>query len=206
MLSAHTKALGLFQSNDERALHNWLERWRNRKEQCDTSYVLAVVNAYTIIAYQATQPDIAVGKLVLKLDQQRAEWNGVDVNLTVAEFRIVKLLTDHLGKFVSYRAIYDVVRYVGFAAGGGDDGYKRNVRSCIKRMRHKFIAVSPGWDEIENYGGMGYRWRQLTAKRVRRSAITVDQCAGSGSRSPAEPWSQTADPPTHGQAASREGR
>ena len=114
MLSAHTKALSLFQSDDERALHNWLERWRNRKEQCDTSYVLAVVNAYTIIACQATQPDIAVGKLVLKLDQQRAEWNGVDVNLTVAEFRIVKLLTDYLGKFVSYRAIYDVVRYVGF--------------------------------------------------------------------------------------------
>jgi DNA-binding response OmpR family regulator len=183
MLPAHTKALGLLRSDDKWGLHHWLERWRDRKEECDISYVLAVVNAYAIIASQATQPDIALGKLVLKLDQQRAEWDGVDVNLTVTEFRIVKLFTDHLGEFLSYRAIYDVVRYVGFAAGCGNDGYKGNVRSCIKRLRHKFIAVSPGWDEIENYGGMGYRWRQSTAKRVQRSAITVDQCAGAGSRS-----------------------
>src|SRR5579883_121320 len=208
MLSAHTKALGLLQSDDGCALHNWLERWRDRKEQCDTSYVLAVVNAYAIIASQATQPAIAVGELVLKLDRQRAEWNGVDVNLTVTEFRILKLFTDHLGEFLSYRAIYDVVRYVGFAAGAGDDGYKSNVRSCIKRMRHKFIAVSPGWNEIENYCGMGYRWRQPTAKHVQRSAITVDQYADGGTRPPADPWSRRPDPPARGfgQAVSREGR
>jgi DNA-binding response OmpR family regulator len=183
VLSAHTKAFGLLQSDDKFALHKWLERWRDRKEKCDTSYVLAVVNAYAIIASQATQPDIAVGKLLLKLDQQRAEWDGFDVNLTVTEFRILKLFTDHLGEFLSYRAIYDVVRYVGFAAGAGDDGYKSNVRSFVKRLRHRFIAVSPGWNEIETYCGMGYRWRQPTAKHVQCSAITLDR-----SRSPAAPW------------------
>ena len=35
-----------------------------------------------------------------------------------------------------------------------------NVRSTIKRIRNKFRERDPGFDEIENYTGFGYRWGQ----------------------------------------------
>jgi len=47
----------------------------------------------------------------------------------------------------------------GFLAGCGDDGYRVNVRSAVKRIRNKFRVHTPGFAEIENHPGLGYRWR-----------------------------------------------
>ncbi|MEA2801060.1 MAG: two-component system, OmpR family, response regulator ChvI, partial [Rhodospirillaceae bacterium] len=38
--------------------------------------------------------------------------------------------------------------------------YRANVRSAIKRIRNKFRALDPAFDEIENYTGFGYCWRK----------------------------------------------
>jgi two-component system, OmpR family, response regulator ChvI len=62
------------------------------------------------------------------------------------------------GEPVSYREIYDLVHGKGFAAGYGNEGYRTNVRTLIKRIRTKFRAVDPAFEPIRNYAGLGYQW------------------------------------------------
>jgi two-component system response regulator ChvI len=98
------------------------------------------------------------GRLLLKPGVSRAYWDDADVNLTLTEFKIVHLLASNVGSYVTYRAVYDCMHYVGFIAGSGENGYRTNVRSCIKRIRNKFRAVDPNFSEIDNYQSFGYRW------------------------------------------------
>jgi two-component system response regulator ChvI len=98
------------------------------------------------------------GRLLLKPGVGRALWDDSDINLTITEFKIVHLLASSVGKYVTYRAVYDCMHYVGFIAGSGENGYRTNVRSCIKRIRNKFRAIDPDFTEIENYQSFGYRW------------------------------------------------
>ncbi|HJQ59110.1 MAG TPA: response regulator transcription factor [Vineibacter sp.] len=102
------------------------------------------------------------GKLVLRPRVSRAYWGDVDVNLTLTEFNIVHLLASGLGEYVSYRAVYDCMHHVGFIAGSGEDGYKTNVRSSIKRIRNKFRAIDASFADIENFPSFGYRWGTAT--------------------------------------------
>jgi two-component system response regulator ChvI len=105
-----------------------------------------------------TDKHIVCGKLVLKPSVSRAYWDGVDVDLTVGEFNIVHLLVSNVGRYATYRAMYDRLRYQGFIAGEGNDGYRANVRSAVKRIRNKFRALEPTFAEIENYTAFGYCW------------------------------------------------
>ena len=45
-------------------------------------------------------------------------------------------------------------------AGEGPEGYRANVRTFIKRIRQKFRNIDPQFEQIENYPGFGYRWRE----------------------------------------------
>jgi len=98
------------------------------------------------------------GRLLLKPGISRAYWDDADVNLTLTEFKIVHLLASNIGSYVTYRAVYDCMHYVGFIAGSGENGYRTNVRSCIKRIRNKFRAIDSDFAEIDNYQSFGYRW------------------------------------------------
>ena len=98
------------------------------------------------------------GRLILKPRVSRAFWDDADIDLTLTEFKIVHLLASNVGSYVTYRAVYDCMHYVGFIAGSGENGYRTNVRSCIKRIRNKFRAVDPTFAEIDNYQSFGYRW------------------------------------------------
>jgi two-component system response regulator ChvI len=102
---------------------------------------------------------LVCGKLVLRPTISRAYWGETDVRLTVREYNIVQLLATNPGEHVSYRSLYDCLHYEGFIAGAGTNGYWTNVRSVIKRIRNKFRACDPAFDEIENYPAFGYRWR-----------------------------------------------
>jgi two-component system, OmpR family, response regulator ChvI len=62
------------------------------------------------------------------------------------------------GEDVSYRELYDLVHGKDFIAGGGEHGYRVNVRTFIKRIRQKFRDIDRSFGCIENYGGFGYRW------------------------------------------------
>jgi two-component system response regulator ChvI len=101
------------------------------------------------------------GELLLRPDIGRACWKDVDVGLTLGEYNIVHLLVSNAGRYVTYRAIYDRLTYEGFIAGSGEDGYRGNVRSAIKRIRNKLRACDPTFDRIENYTGFGYCWEKL---------------------------------------------
>jgi two-component system response regulator ChvI len=98
------------------------------------------------------------GRLLLRLDVSRAYWNGVDVGLTLGEYNIIHLLVSNVGRYVTYRAVYDRLHYKGFLAGNGAEGYRANVRSAIKRIRNKFRDVDPAFHMIENYTSFGYCW------------------------------------------------
>jgi two-component system response regulator ChvI len=96
----------------------------------------------------------------LSLDHEscRAFWRGAAVDLTISEFKVVRLLAGKAGRDVSYREIYDAVRGEGFQAGAGEDGYRANVRALVKRVRQKFRDIDPEFESIANYPGFGYRW------------------------------------------------
>jgi len=98
------------------------------------------------------------GRLMLKPRISRAYWDETDVNLTLTEFNIVRLLASNVGNHVTYRAVYDCMHHVGFIAGSGEHGYRTNVRSSIKRIRNKFRLIDGDFAEIENYPSFGYRW------------------------------------------------
>jgi len=74
----------------------------------------------------------------------------------------VHILASNVGRYLTYREIYDLQYYEGFIAGSGDDGYRTNVRSTIKRIRKKFCKLDSTFSEIENSTALGYRWRGLT--------------------------------------------
>jgi two-component system response regulator ChvI len=99
------------------------------------------------------------GPLMLKPRVSQAFWNAIEVDLTVTEFNVVRMLAAKAGHFATYRAIYDCTREAGFIAGKGEHGYRVNVRSSIKRIRGKFRLIDPEFAEIEGYASFGYRWR-----------------------------------------------
>lgn len=103
------------------------------------------------------------GRLMLKPHVSRAYWDEIDVNLTLTEFNIVRLLASNVGAHLTYRAVYDCMHYAGFIAGSGEDGYRTNVRSSIKRIRNKFRAIDADFAEIENFPSFGYRWGRAPA-------------------------------------------
>jgi two-component system response regulator ChvI len=110
-------------------------------------------------AQTASSVPVQCGKLKLHSDIARAYWDGIDVELTLTEFKIVFLLVSRAGEYVTYRSVYDCVRYTGFVAGNGEDGFRTNVRSSIKRIRNKFRQLDDSFGDIENYPAFGYRWR-----------------------------------------------
>jgi two-component system response regulator ChvI len=105
------------------------------------------------------EPMMRQGKLTLRPQVSRALWDGNDLDLTLTEYKILALLVATPGRFASYRDIYDCMHYAGFMAGGGEDGFRTNVRSALKRIRNKFRAYETHFAEIENHPGLGYRWR-----------------------------------------------
>lgn len=113
------------------------------------------------------------GPLELKLDIHRAFWRGQQVDLTLSEFAIIRLMVTQTGRDVTYRQIYDIVRGKDFVAGFGADGFRANVRSFIKRIRKKFRDVDADFDRIDNYPGFGYRWREEPGEAAGAEAGTA---------------------------------
>ncbi len=99
---------------------------------------------------QARETVIAVRALKLELERMRVTWHGEDVPLTVTEFWMVHALAHRPGHVKSRDQLMREAQIVV------DDA---TVTSHIKRMRKKFIALDPAFDEIDTVHGAGYRWR-----------------------------------------------
>jgi two-component system, OmpR family, response regulator ChvI len=111
-------------------------------------------------ASEGEQGDLHIGELELRLASSRASWRGQEVELSLTEFRMVRFLAERAGQDVAYRQLYDLVHGKDFVAGYGNDGYRANVRTFVKRIRQKFTGLDAAFDRIENYAGFGYRWRE----------------------------------------------
>jgi two-component system, OmpR family, response regulator ChvI len=101
---------------------------------------------------------ITARRLELRFNTNLVRWAGTLIDLTVTGFKIIALLVLRIGEDVSYREIYDLVHGKNFAAGYGDEGYRANVRTFIKRIRKKLLDVDPEFKHIHNYPGFGYRY------------------------------------------------
>ena len=88
--------------------------------------------------------------LRLEVERMRVSWNGEEVPLTVTEFWMVHALARHPGHVKSREQLMREAQIVV------DDA---TVTSHVKRMRKKFIAIDPNFDEIDTVHGAGYRWR-----------------------------------------------
>jgi two-component system response regulator ChvI len=119
----------------------------------------SVVKASNRTDQQRSDRSMICGNLLLRPDVSRAYWKDADLDLTLGEYNIVHLLVSNVGKYITYRAVYNRLHYEGFMAGNGADGYRANVRSAIKRIRNKFRDLDPTFDKIENYTGFGYCWK-----------------------------------------------
>ena len=118
-----------------------------------------------VVAYKDRRPyplpapsHLRKGKLALKLDVKRAYWDDRDLGLTLTEYKILHLLVTNAGNWVAYRHVYDTMHHEGFVAGSGDEGYRANVRSSIKRIRNKFRGLDSRFSQIKTFTGFGYCW------------------------------------------------
>ncbi|MBB5014429.1 proteobacterial dedicated sortase system response regulator [Rehaibacterium terrae] len=98
----------------------------------------------------AREQVFALRGLRLEVERMRVVWNGSDVPLTVTEFWMVHALVRHPGHVRSREQLMREAQVVV------DDA---TITSHIKRIRRKFQAIDPTFDEIDTVHGAGYRWR-----------------------------------------------
>jgi len=97
---------------------------------------------------------ISRGDLVLDLERHVCSWNGQAVALTVTEFLILGALANRPGHVKSRDQLMD--------AAYGEHIYvdDRTIDSHIKRLRKKFKAIDPEFNQIETLYGIGYRYKE----------------------------------------------
>ncbi|GIX38169.1 MAG: DNA-binding response regulator [Silanimonas sp.] len=88
--------------------------------------------------------------LKLEFERMAVSWRGQPVPLTVTEFWIVHALVRHPGHVKNREQLMREAQVVV------DDA---TVTSHIKRIRRKFQALDPAFDEIDTVHGAGYRWK-----------------------------------------------
>jgi DNA-binding response OmpR family regulator len=100
--------------------------------------------------------------LLLDGDRFAVFWKGIPLDVTVTEFRIIKSLARRPG-FIKTREQL-------MAAAFPEDSYPndRAADSHIKRIRKKFLAADPLFNQLEAIYGLGYRWREQ-AEHVKHS-------------------------------------
>ncbi len=96
---------------------------------------------------------IARGDLMMDTSRHLCTWKDTQVNLTVTEFLLLHALAANPGHVKSRDQLID--------AAYGENIYvdDRTIDSHIKRLRRKFRAAVPDFDEIETLYGVGYRYK-----------------------------------------------
>jgi two-component system response regulator ChvI len=94
------------------------------------------------------------GDLVLDDLKQLCFWKKSEIELTVAEFNLIKSLAKHPGVIKNRNLLMDAMY--------GDNIYvaDRTIDSHIKRLRKKFKSYDPTFDQIRTRYGSGYSWRE----------------------------------------------
>ena len=96
---------------------------------------------------------ISRGHLMMDTSRHLCTWKEKQINLTVTEFLLLHALATNPGHVKSRDQLID--------AAYGENIYvdDRTIDSHIKRLRRKFRAAVPDFDEIETLYGVGYRYK-----------------------------------------------
>ncbi len=99
------------------------------------------------------KPNFIKGDLILDEDKQLCFWKGIEIELTVAEFNLIKSLAQYPGVVKDRNQLMDAMY--------GDSIYvdDRTIDSHIKRLRKKFRSYDNSFDQIRTRYGSGYSWR-----------------------------------------------
>lgn len=100
---------------------------------------------------QAGEDTLRRGLLALDLKRFSVTWRGHPVPLTLTEFWMVHALAKFPGHVKNRGQLMQDANLVV------DD---ETITSHIKRIRKKFVAVDPAFDQIDTAYGMGYRWKE----------------------------------------------
>ena len=94
------------------------------------------------------------GDLLLDDLKQLCFWKNTVIELTVAEFNLIKSLAKNPGVIKNRNQLMDAMY--------GDTIYvdDRTIDSHIKRLRKKFRSYDPTFDQIRTRYGSGYSWRE----------------------------------------------
>ena len=94
------------------------------------------------------------GDLLLDDLKQLCFWKNTVIELTVAEFNLIKSLAKNPGVIKNRNQLMDAMY--------GDAIYvdDRTIDSHIKRLRKKFRSYDPTFDQIRTRYGSGYSWRE----------------------------------------------
>jgi two-component system response regulator ChvI len=94
------------------------------------------------------------GELVLDETKHQCTWRGIDIQLTVTEFLLIKALAARPGMVKSRDQLID--------AAYGDNIYvdDRTIDSHVKRVRKKFRNADDSFNHIETLYGIGYRYKE----------------------------------------------
>ena len=100
------------------------------------------------------KPNIKKGNLELNELKQLCFWKNQVIELTVAEFSLIKSLAQYPGVVKDRNQLMDAMY--------GDTIYvdDRTIDSHIKRLRKKFKSYDPSFDQIRTRYGSGYTWRE----------------------------------------------
>jgi two-component system, OmpR family, response regulator ChvI len=94
------------------------------------------------------------GSLTLDDSRHLSSWKGKPVNLTVTEYLLLKSLAERPGLVKNRDQLIDM------AYGESIFVDDRTIDSHIKRVRKKFKALDPDFNQIETLYGIGYRYKE----------------------------------------------
>ncbi len=100
-------------------------------------------------ADRASEP-IVIGSLVVDSARRRVELNGAAVDLTTAEFDLLKLLAEKAGQILSRNDIYQRIHGMRY------DGVDRSIDLRISRLRKKLDDDPAKPKRIKSVRGVGY--------------------------------------------------
>jgi len=120
--------------------------------------IRTVLNIYEYrnsnVIHSNQNQNLKKGNLVLDELKQLCFWKNQAIELTVAEFNLIKSLAKHPGIIKDRNQLMDTMY--------GDNIYvdDRTIDSHIKRLRKKFKSYDPKFDQIRTRYGSGYSWRE----------------------------------------------
>ena len=98
-------------------------------------------------------PLLRAGRLELDIERLLARYDGIELQLTVTELKLLEALARRPGVVFSREQLLELTR--------GDESVvvDRIIDTYIRRLRRKLEAIDPQCDAIETLIGAGYRWR-----------------------------------------------